>query len=430
MTTSSSRGPDSTIPLAPGYRIGCTIDTVAALWAQSLKEPDKALLSVNQVGEKSMWDVGIGDLVFALNQHMMQNANMPVSTRSHGKPLALANTSHLPHGIPNSKMQWMRNVLKYNEEEIDEVKREKLLSMIIFLGVAQNTFYMNAGNDDSPSQDGVPVMIGGTSTFITYYDKLPHVFQSVRAGLLSAGPNSGGMGMRVGSTNGAKLPLTVIPIEPRGTLHVMRTQMRLYANGLDPAKVGTGGGEPRSKLCSDLNIQNENFNEVMLQDDRNCANLTFGLLTTFKAMLVGFAMADGNTFGELGQALIELAGDDDPRVQQQRREAFEKKFDEALGLRTIPAVADNALGRRKQAQSTVSAVLLEVVGQKEGKSNDVSRLKTRSSYVHGFNSLVGAIKDIDFIYGRDIGRVVNIQPSKEAGRTAGKGWRDAEISMY
>lgn len=408
--TTSNRGPNyesgTDINPFPSYRIGCTFDKGLAASADGLLDTQKAIVAASATGAAEKWDVGLHDYVFLFNPDLAKGMPLPIASRSMGKTLAVANTANLPHGLTDSDINKMRNVFKYSDEEIDKVKRQKLRRAIVPLGVSQGNYYNQEGPNQSPLQDGIPVVIGGMSTVTTYFDKLPPLFADVTYDLVGNGPSNGSGSFRVASTSIAKVPLTFKAVDPRGTIDVMRRVGRDYAHRI-------GNGE--SRLPADFDVQEGNVNAQMLEDDKNAAVMTWGLLSMVQEVLALFEEEVFRTTTTGGRSILEMSAED-------RAVLF--------GLQKIPVSGTTPQAReemKKSSRAVVSAIMIRLLGKVEGDTkNGGSRVATKAG--NAFTAFVGGLKDIDHAYGKGIGKFTRFQPSKH-GRSD-NGWRDGDIRLY
>ncbi len=394
---------DSIIVPGPSYRIGATIDVSLAVSSRELLAEDKAIIPSSQLGPPL--NIGNGDPVFQYDPQMMRNLPVQVTTRPFGKALALANTAHLPHGLSRADIAQLR-AFGYNDDEIQEVKRQGLRRGLVFLGISQGT-YIHEGPDKSPAQDGIAVIIGGQSTMATYFESVPPIFADITFGLLSEGPISSTGARQVSKTNSQKVPITFRAVHPRGTIDIMTRTVRSYAAKLHPET-----GNPRTRLPCDMNVQNDSIASAALEDEKNAALLTYGLMTMLSEMLQSLA-ADGHITinnGKSATQMQELLGVKAAQNQDKAGVEASKKLVSKLLVQCVGAAVGSPGGSGGATTGAPSAA----VPSKRGKA--------------GFMAFAGALKDIDNQYGRAVGKLVGIQPSKQ-GRSE-TGWRTADIRMY
>jgi len=268
--SSGRNGPQSTIVTAPGFFVGCIFDKEV----ESLSAKYGAAYSQNTAVPRSpamsemSWNIYAGDLVAYVNQNYVKNnAGRGPPGGYKGRTPVVAQVASMPFQTTQSR------IVAASEDEVVEVKNQKLLEKLTFVGVSQTAYHNEAGQDHTPVTNGIQVLVWGPSTVkVPMAKPIPPMTDIVLAIDPSAGTSPYN---RVQSLNTAeRTPLTIKPFEPRGPVHAARQAVASYIDKYAQSGSGNNTFNPYG-----IHKSNRNGSSLYSENDTNGAAFTVAALS-------------------------------------------------------------------------------------------------------------------------------------------------------
>lgn len=383
-------GPTSTIQTAPSFSIGCIFDknveTIAA--KHGFKTTRVAVPRSSAMSEMS-WNIKHGDLVAYINPKFMKNncAKGPPGGYK-GRTPVIAQVAGIPFQFTDNM------VVAANEDEEADVKNQKLLNLLTFVGVAQSTYHNEQGGDNTPITNGFQVLISGPATVRLPMEKpIPPMTDVV----LSVDPSAGRTpySRTQSLATAERTPLTIKEFNPLGPVHIARSGISAYlAKYIQSSKNAAGKFNPY-KVQQGVKQGNSPYSD----EDANAAGFTMASLSIGMAMidvLIREGYLDFNENRGLG-------GSGNANTWRDRAPTI-------LGLNS------SGTEDRVAVEAIIKSSLMGDLPEKSGTSNDVSFRTLTKSAMQLLASSIGDIHNQQYrIIGKNIQQHIGKDPRVPTG---------------
>lgn len=271
-----------------GVWVGATADVKLMDMMVSTK-PEHTYQPIVRLREDAH-DIGLGDLVVTKNEELFKKyagASMSLhDSRSFGRLLAFGQHGNFPIG--DIKEQPYAKTLSVDDKQ--ELARQRLLQMVSFLGVSQDSFRKQLGADQTPLHDGIAVLIRGFVTVgqLNTGTQIPPMSPLVLAVSPMSQPGRGG-GLKYQSDGAEKYRFTLAAFDHRTPIAYLMSCIDMLHTHLTvtPAPYTSGA---LFKYLSDFRDGN------MLYEHRIAASIVFGFLGFAVAKVTGSPPMDNVIF--------------------------------------------------------------------------------------------------------------------------------------
>lgn len=385
-------GPQSTIVTAPSFSIGCVFDKdLEALAMKHGHNTNRVAVPRSTAMNEMSWNVRHGDLVAYINPKFMKNncAKGPPGAYK-GRTPVVAQIAGIPFQFTDNQMVGM------NEDEMADIKNQKLLNLLTFVGVAQSGYHNEQGGDNTPITNGFQVLIMGPSTVRLPMERpIPPMTDVV----LSVDPSAGRTPYsRVQSLATAeRTPLTIKEYNPRGPVHIARLGIAAYLSKyVQSSKNATGKFNPY-KVQQAVNQGSAPYSE----EDASAASFAVA------SMSVGMAMIDVLIRKGYLNYDSGAASGGATNANKWREDA-----PSTLGL----ANKTGSPEKHDVVEAILRSSLLGELPEKSGATNDVSFRTLTKSAMQLLASAVGDIHDQQYrIIGKNIQQHIGKDPRVPTG---------------